>query len=106
MIIGGLGAILGITNLFNNDIISIFLLILLLLKELPNGQSFGKKITKIEIRSKHTYEMKFFLLIIRNISLLLWPVEAFMVLIFNNRIMDLLTRTIVVSSEYPADGSL
>ena len=71
-----------------------------------NGQSFGKKITKIEIRSKHTYEMKFFLLIIRNISLLLWPVEAFMVLIFNNRIMDLLTRTIVVSSEYPADGSL
>lgn len=67
-----------------------------LLKDIMKGQSIGKRIAKIKVVNQSGDTPKFSSLIIRNITLVIWPVEAILVLFGKPRLGDRLAKTMVV----------
>jgi len=88
-IIALLGIIIDLSGILNKDYISIILFLLLLLKDLSTKNSIGKQLLKIKIHFEKE-NLIFIKLILRNITLLIWPIEILIVLLFDQRIVDIL----------------
>ena len=72
--------------------------VLVLVKDIKNGQSKGKKIMRIAVRDLSNpkqipVKAK---LILRNITLILWPIEIILLLLLKRRIGDIISSTCVV----------
>ena len=72
--------------------------VLVLVKDIKNGQSKGKKIMRIAVRDLSNpkqipVKTK---LILRNITLILWPIEIILLLLLKKRIGDMISSTCVV----------
>ncbi|MBE6571828.1 MAG: RDD family protein [Ruminococcaceae bacterium] len=65
-------------------------------KDVVNGQSVGKRIMKIKVVDMDGNKPSIFNLIIRNITIFIWPVEAILVLLNKQRLGDILAKTKVV----------
>jgi len=65
-------------------------------KDVINGQSIGKRIMKIKVVDLNGNKPSLFNLIIRNITILIWPVEALLVLLDKERLGDRLAKTKIV----------
>lgn len=65
-------------------------------KDVINGQSIGKRIMKIKVVDLNGNKASLFNLIIRNITILIWPVEALLLLLDKDRLGDILAKTKVV----------
>ena len=77
----------------------IFLLVFMFIyffKDVINGQSIGKRIMKIKVVDLNGNKASLFNLIIRNITILIWPVEALLVLLNKERLGDRLAKTKVI----------
>ena len=69
----------------------IFLLVFMFIyffKDVINGQSIGKRIMKIKVVDLNGNKASLFNLIIRNITIFIWPVEALLVLLNKERLGD------------------
>lgn len=76
-------------------------LIIFYMKDLFGGRSIGKRIFKLAVRDINNFNETphGFRLFIRNISLIIWPVELIFFLITKKRIGDLVGRTQVIRIE-------
>lgn len=73
------------------------LFISILLKDLMfKNQSIGKKIMNISVKSLDNTVPSIPIIMFRNITLVLWPLEGIILLITNKRIIDLILKTKVV----------
>lgn len=68
-------------------------------KDMIAGQSIGKRIMKIKIVNENGNIPNKIQIIIRSITFLIWPVEAFLVLMDKKRLGDRLARTNVIECE-------
>lgn len=75
-------------------------LILILFKDLLfKNKSIGKKIMGIEIRDNNNKIPSFPILIFRNITVIIWPIECLLILLKKNRIGDTIFKTKIVLTE-------
>ncbi len=65
-------------------------------KDIINGQNIGKRIMKIKVVDLNENKPSLFNLIVRNITILIWPVEALLVLLDKERLGDRLAKTKVI----------
>ena len=65
-------------------------------KDIINGQSIGKRIMRIRVVDLNGKKPSLFKLVIRNITIFIWPVEALLVLLDKQRLGDRLAKTKVV----------
>lgn len=70
--------------------------ILFLGKDLIRGQSLGKKIAKIRVVVKGKGRLYVFQLLLRNITIFIWPIELVLLLLGKQKIGDVLAKTDVV----------
>ncbi|MFE5318385.1 RDD family protein [Paenibacillus sp. NPDC056579] len=72
------------------------------MKDIFNGRSIGKRIFKLAVRDADNLNQvpNKFRLFIRNIPLVIWPLEIILLLIINKRIGDLIARTQVIRTEH------
>lgn len=83
-------------GLFIDYIIVIFCI---LFKDLMfRNQSIGKKLFKLRISTTNDDTPNWVILILRNLTVIIWPIEIILILIYNRRIMDLILKTQVVES--------
>ncbi len=68
----------------------------LVLKDIFGGRSIGKRIMKIKVVRKSGEKASFLRLILRNISIVIWPIEALLLLIGRGKIGDIIANTKVV----------
>ena len=68
-------------------------------KDAINGQSIGKRITKIKVVDDKGYIANIFKCIIRNITIYIWPIEALLVLLDKKKLGDRLAGTNVVECD-------
>lgn len=74
--------------------------ILILFKDLLfKNKSIGKKIMGIEIRDNNNKIPSFPILILRNITVIIWPIECLLILLKKNRIGDTIFKTKIVLTE-------
>lgn len=66
---------------------------LLLCKECVGGQSIGKRKTNIQIINSRGEAINSVMSIIRNLSLIIWPIDFIVFLIAGKRIFDLIFKT-------------
>ena len=70
--------------------------ILFLGKDLIRGQSFGKKIAKIRVVVKGKGRLYVFRLLLRNITIFIWPIELVLLLLGKQKIGNVLAKTDIV----------
>lgn len=84
-----------------NVIATLINLLIYLVKDLPKGISIGKKLMKIAVRDTEDYGKvpDFFRLIVRNIFVLIWPIEFFILILRKDRkrLGDKVAKTEVVN---------
>lgn len=83
------------------DIVTVIFLCIMILKDIFKGASIGKRIFKLYVgnATKPIQPVKKYKLILRNITVLIWPIEAFLLLKNGKRIGDYITNTTVYSQE-------
>ncbi len=84
-----------ISSISFQNILIYFGILLFLNKDIVNGKSLFKRILKLQVISL-TNEFSLKQLIIRNITLLLLPIEVIFFIIFKKRIGDLIGKTSVI----------
>lgn len=82
--------------LFCGGIILLLIILLFIAKDAINGQSIGKKLMKIKVVDAHGKTPNIFKLIIRNITIYIWPIEAILVLLNKKKLGDRLAGTNIV----------
>ncbi len=93
--------IYAMANAFNvfealNSVTS-FSMLLLILKDLPfKNASIGKRIMKIEIRKENNEVPSICQIILRNITIIIWPIECLLILLKKKRIGDIICNTKVI----------
>lgn len=101
LIVTLLGVIITNDLMYSNkmQIISLYMLVIyLLIKDLKyKSQSIGKKIMRIAVKNNDNTEPTIIKTMFRNITLILWPIEGIMLLIFGKRIGDIIFKTKVIS---------
>ena len=65
-------------------------------KDVVNGKSIGKRIAKIKVVRVDGNAPSILQLIIRNVTILIWPVEALLLLAGKKKLGDMLAKTDVV----------
>lgn len=92
--------IIGFNFNISNEAFYIYIfsaMLLVILKDYVfRNYSFGKKIMKIQIMKKNNQKPSIAVIVLRNVFLLIWPIEAIMFLIFNERLGDIVFNTKVV----------
>ncbi len=78
------------------NLLLILILIFFMSKDIINGQSIGKRIAKIKIIDNSGENVAWWQLILRNITIFIWPLEALLLLLDKERIGDKVARTKVV----------
>lgn len=63
-----------------------------------NNKGIGKSLLNLEIVSYDGTKITIVKTILRNITVIIWPVEAIMIVLFNKRIGDIIFKTKVVES--------
>ncbi|MBE7020130.1 MAG: RDD family protein [Ruminococcaceae bacterium] len=77
---------------------------LIIFKDIIGNQSIGKRIFKLKVVTLQGQKPNVFQFIVRNILALIWPLEAFMLVILDKpRIGDLIARTKVVADNEDKD---
>lgn len=99
-------ALLGVVEMFLKTDIEpfwkmyyIFLLAFMFIyffKDVLGGQSIGKRLTKIKVVDFNGNKPRVLNLIVRNITILIWPIEALLVFLGKQRLGDKLAKTKVV----------
>lgn len=90
------------TSIMTKSFIVVYLISLLIvlsgfiLKDIIGGRSIGKRVTKIKVVKKTGLKASWPRLILRNITILIWPIEALLLLIGKERIGDFIAETKVV----------
>ena len=79
-------------------IVLIFCVFIIYFKDVFAGQSIGKRIMKLKVVCLDNKRPNIIVLIIRNITLLIWPIEALLVLLDKPRIGDIIAKTKVVDA--------
>ena len=77
-------------------LIAVMIILLFIAKDAINGQSIGKKLMKIKVVDAHGKTPNIFKLIIRNITICIWPIEAILVLLNKKKLGDRLAGTNIV----------
>lgn len=82
-------------------IVTVIFLCIMILKDIFKGASIGKRIFKLYVgnATQPIQPVKKYKLILRNITVLIWPIEAFLLLKNGKRIGDYITNTTVYSQE-------
>ncbi len=62
------------------------------------NQSIGKKLFKLKISTINGNTPNQLILILRNLTVIIWPIEIILIFIYNRRIMDSILKTQVVES--------
>ncbi|MCI8778509.1 MAG: RDD family protein [Bacilli bacterium] len=84
----------------HNDIEIVIALLMLTLKDLIfKNKSIGKKIMGIEVRYNDNKIPSFPILILRNITVIIWPIECLLILLKKNRIGDIIFKTKIVLTD-------
>lgn len=89
------------------DLYILLAMILMLFKDLIfRNASIGKKLMGIEIRNIDGSIPSILTLIIRNITIIIWPIEAIMIIMCDKKIGDIIFKTDVnYSKEYKKDSN-
>lgn len=83
-------------GLFVDCIIVVFCI---LFKDLMfRNQSIGKKLFKLKVNTINGTTPNWGILILRNLTVIIWPIEIILILIYNRRITDFILKTQVVES--------
>ena len=92
---------IGIDN-YNSFITGVYI-ILIVLKDIPFKRSLGKRILKLKIvKTRTTDSPSIISIILRNITFLIFPIEAILFVIIykgNSRLGDLLAKTEVIEQK-------
>lgn len=83
-------------GLFLGEIILLLIILLFIAKDAIKGQSIGKKFMKIKVVDIQGGKPSVFRLILRNITICIWPVESILVLLNKKKFGDRLAGTDVV----------
>lgn len=67
-----------------------------LCKDVIGGQSIGKKIVHIKVVNVDESKANLLQLIIRNITILIWPIEMIILLLGKRKIGDVISKTMIV----------
>ena len=67
-----------------------------LCKDVIGGQSIGKKIVHIKVVNEDESKANLLQLIIRNITILIWPIEVIIFLLGKRKIGDVISKTMIV----------
>lgn len=67
-------------------------------KDIVHGQSFGKKLLKIKVVDYNGNTPSIFKLILRNITIMIWPVEVLLLLLEKEKLGDRIAKTKIVLS--------
>ena len=67
-----------------------------LCKDVIGGQSIGKKIVHIKVVNEDESKANLLQLIIRNITILIWPIEVIILLLGKRKIGDVISKTMIV----------
>lgn len=67
-----------------------------LCKDVIGGQSIGKKIVHIKVVNADESKANLLQLIIRNITILIWPIEVIILLLGKRKIGDVISKTMIV----------
>lgn len=78
------------------NLLLVLILIFFMSKDIINGQSIGKRIAKIKIIDNSGENVAWWQLILRNITIFIWPLEALLLLLDKERIGDKAAKTKVV----------
>ena len=70
--------------------------LLWLFKDIFNGASIGKRIVKIRVVDENSKKPQIYKLLLRNITLVIWPLEAYFLLSEKIRFGDKITKTHVI----------
>lgn len=62
------------------------------------NQSIGKKLFKLKVSTINGTTPNWGVLILRNLTVIIWPIEIILILIYNRRITDFILKTQVVES--------
>lgn len=103
----GLGSFFIAVELFNitnkelyNILEFIWMSSLFAIKDLPYREgSLGKKICKLEVLHLNNERLSSSIKILRNLFVLIWPVELILLLLFNRRLGDAIFKTKVVEKQ-------
>ena len=108
-IIIALFVLLGIAEMFIMNLNDIFILIyyfslvfcifIIVLKDVVNGRSIGKRIMKLKVISVSGGKPNIWRLILRNITFIIWPIEAILLLNNRKKIGDRIAKTDVVYAD-------
>ena len=88
-------------ELVDNGVYYIILCLLGLLwcfKDIFNGASIGKRVVKLRVVDENNKKPPIYRLILRNLTAIIWPVEAFLLLSKYNKLGDKFAKTQVVEA--------
>ena len=77
----------------------LFILVFFMSRDIIKGQSIGKRIARIKVVDNSEKNAAWWQLILRNISVIIWPLEALLLLVDKKRIGDRMANTKVVLLE-------
>lgn len=80
-------------------LVLLFIILFLLKDLLFRNKSIGKKFLKLEIVTLEEKKPSIRILILRNIFLIMWPVDIFLWIIFNKRVGDFIFQTKVIETK-------
>lgn len=80
-------------------ILLLFTMLLFIAKDCYRGKSIGKKLEKLKVVSNRGDKATIFQLFIRNITILIWPVEFLLLLLDKEKLGDRLANTMVTDAE-------
>jgi uncharacterized RDD family membrane protein YckC len=76
-------------------------MIMYLFKDIFKGKSIGKRILRLAVRDSFNDQVvpTNFKLLLRNVTIIIWPIEAILVLFTNKRIGDFISKTQVIKDK-------
>ena len=97
----GLSIFFIVTKTFNiqsNLLCDVLMIILFSLKDLIFKEgSIGKIVCKLKLSTNDNKEVSNIFKILRNLTVIIWPIELLLLIIFNKRIGDMLYKTKVLN---------
>jgi uncharacterized RDD family membrane protein YckC len=84
---------------FMYDIFLFFCIFIIIIKDIVGGKSIGKRIMKVEVVSTSSSKLNIGRLMLRNVTFIIWPIEAIVLLSTRKRIGDIIAKTDVTYSK-------
>ena len=74
-------------------------MLVFIMKDIIGGQSIGKRIMKIKIIAKDGSKPSIFRLILRNITISIWPIEFIILSLGKEKLGDRMAKTKIIEAE-------